>query len=183
MAAMGVALNNVNQQLWTDAQRGDTVCFKHACSHTAFDPTSRDAGNRVHRACGQRACRRKTKKVRRPRFCVPSFKLIDRESAMANAQHASATSRDLFEALDNREWYSFSVAFLLRKLRVDAEGLLQLVNELDHALRGKRTDCVNMFAFNGVHYVGLESRRLAYEADKLAGTNHVERLVQLGFYG
>ena len=102
---------------------------------------------------------------------------------MTNAHHAPATSRDLLEALDDRQWYSFSVAFLLRKLRVDAEGLLQLVNELDHALRGERTDRVNIFAFNGVNYVGLESRRLAYEADKLAGTNHVERLVQLGFYG
>lgn len=101
---------------------------------------------------------------------------------MGNAPHAPATRSDLFDALDDREWYSFSVAFLLRKLRVDAEGLRQLVQELDHALRGQRTDHVNVFEFNGVHYVGLESRRLAYEADKLAGTNHVERLVQSGFY-
>jgi hypothetical protein len=88
----------------------------------------------------------------------------------------------LFDALDDRAWYSFGVTFLLRKLRVDAEGLRQLVQELDDALRGERADHVNVFEFNGVHYVGLESRRLAYDADKLAGTNHVERLVQSGFY-
>ena len=96
------------------------------------------------------------------------------------------TAQDLLNVLDGREWYSYSTAYLLDRLKVDVQRLQQLVNELDVLLRARRADGardhVNIFVFHNVQYVGLESRRLAYEKDKLAGTNHVERLIQAGAY-
>ena len=90
------------------------------------------------------------------------------------------TTSDLFRILDNRAWYSYGTALLKRKLGVDERTLAALICKLDSDLNGG--DKVNVFTFNGVEYAGLESRRLDYERDKLAGTNHVERLIMLGVY-
>ena len=94
-----------------------------------------------------------------------------------------ATTRDLFRILDNRAWYSFGMALIQRELKVDATALTQLICKLDHELQreglGER---VNTFTYNGVEYAGLESRRQAYERDRLEGRNHVERLIALGYY-
>jgi len=43
-------------------------------------------------------------------------------------------------------------------------------------------DQINIFTFKGVTYIGLESRRLDYERDKLSGTNMVEDYIKKGFY-
>ena len=75
-------------------------------------------------------------------------------------------------------------ALLLRELKVDMRTLVQLIRELDCELQSKGSggDHVNLFTFNGVEYVGLESHRLAYERDRLARTNHVEGLIGLGYH-
>lgn len=43
-------------------------------------------------------------------------------------------------------------------------------------------DDINFFVYNDVEYVGLETRRIDYERDKLAGTNKIEKLIKRGFY-
>lgn len=94
-----------------------------------------------------------------------------------------ATTRDLFQILDNREWYSYGTTLLKQKLDVDERTLADLIGKLDRELQEAGSgDKVNVFTFNNVEYAGLESRRLDYERDKLAGTNHVERLITLGIY-
>ena len=54
-------------------------------------------------------------------------------------------------------------ALLLRELKVDMRTLVQLIRELDCELQSKGSggggDHVNLFTFNGVEYVGLESLR------------------------
>ena len=50
------------------------------------------------------------------------------------------------------------------------------------SLGAKTGDKVNFFEFQNREYVGLESRRLHYEEDKLNGTNHVEKLIAAGVY-
>ena len=47
----------------------------------------------------------------------------------------------------------------------------------------KGGDVVNVFTFRGVEYLGFESRRLDYERDEKAGTNHVARYILEGRYG
>jgi hypothetical protein len=98
-------------------------------------------------------------------------------------KRAQASAGTLFQALDEHPWYSFSTGFLLEKLHVDVPTLQQLVDQLDELLRAQGTDHVNVFVYGGVQYIGLESRRIAYDRDKAAGTNHVDRLVQQGVYG
>lgn len=41
---------------------------------------------------------------------------------------------------------------------------------------------INVFVFNDVEYVGLESRRLDYEADKAAGKNKIEKALSDGVF-
>ena len=41
---------------------------------------------------------------------------------------------------------------------------------------------VNIFTFNGVEYIGLESRKQDYDRDKAAGTNFVEKKIKEGLY-
>jgi hypothetical protein len=43
-------------------------------------------------------------------------------------------------------------------------------------------DYVNIFTYNGVTYIGLETERLRYDDDKIKGTNYVENLIKLGMY-
>lgn len=43
-------------------------------------------------------------------------------------------------------------------------------------------DEINIFNYNGIEYMGLESRRIDYERDKLEGTNWVEKEIKRGKY-
>jgi hypothetical protein len=46
----------------------------------------------------------------------------------------------------------------------------------------KKNDYVNIFIYGNNTYIGLESERLRYERDILLGINHVEKLVEKGYY-
>ena len=94
----------------------------------------------------------------------------------------TATSGELFSVLNDQTWYSFSTTFLLQRLCVNTHQLKNLVQELDSTLRTQGSNHVNLFVYNGVQYIGLESRRKDYERDKITGTNHVERLIEAGAY-
>lgn len=80
----------------------------------------------------------------------------------------------LFELLDTRPWYSFSVEYIARMMGTDRLGLFRIVSQC--------TIPINIFYYNGVEYIGLESRRLDYERDKNSNVNMVEDLIEAGFY-
>ena len=81
--------------------------------------------------------------------------------------------------LANRKWYSYSERGIMKKCGWKSRGqLYQAVN----SLAAKIDDRINFFTFNNVAYIGLESRRLAYEIDKKNGTNEIEKLIEGGYY-
>lgn len=43
-------------------------------------------------------------------------------------------------------------------------------------------DHINIFNYNGVTYIGLESERIRYDKDKDKGINYVEYLIGQGIY-
>jgi hypothetical protein len=96
------------------------------------------------------------------------------------APRLTESESTLLRFLSDPEWYSWSVAYTRRKC--GARSRQQLLN-VAASLGPKINDQVNVFTFGGVEYIGLETRRLDYERDKLNGTNKVERMIQLGLYG
>jgi len=83
----------------------------------------------------------------------------------------------LLQLLQDRRWYSLAPSYLKEHLHLTTAQLNQEIQRLRH--RGIQ---VNIFDFNGRTYVGLESRRLDYDRDEQAGTNHIAKLVDRGFY-
>jgi hypothetical protein len=100
---------------------------------------------------------------------------------MGNATVQCKVQRDdvtqLHATLLTPPWYSYSTMWLLQALDVTAVELAGLV----HGLR-TRGHQVNVFDYNGVEYIGLETRRLDYERDRKNGVNHVETLIAQGHY-
>ena len=97
---------------------------------------------------------------------------------VANAAHASQHADKLVRLLQTPPWYSYSIKWLMLELGVEERQLRYLVD-----LARSRGQTINVFSFHDVEYVGLESRRLDYERDKVLGVNHVEQLIALGEYG
>jgi hypothetical protein len=83
---------------------------------------------------------------------------------------------ELFKCLQDPAWYSYGFDMLKEKLRVTDSELMCLIYKLRKAVG------VNVFVYENVKYVGLESRRLDYLQDKASNTNHVEKLIAAGFY-
>jgi hypothetical protein len=86
----------------------------------------------------------------------------------------------LLEGLSNKDWYSYAMSYVLRWVKMTREQVIELVNEINQ--RPKCEDKINIFVFNGVEYLGLESRRLDYERDKELGTNNIEIYIKMGLY-
>ena len=84
---------------------------------------------------------------------------------------------ELFNLLNDKLWYSFSPSFLCKKLSCTD-------SQLKHRIFALRTlgIQVNEFVWNERPFIGLESRRIQYEKDKVNGTNHVEHLIKQGAY-
>jgi hypothetical protein len=87
--------------------------------------------------------------------------------------------RCMHSLLADRSWYSYGTSMVARHcgIRTRTE-LLAIARRIEERCRDK----INFFTFNGVEYMGFESRRLDYERDKVAKTNHVERLIERGAY-
>jgi hypothetical protein len=95
---------------------------------------------------------------------------------------AGAAGRRLQGALEallaDRTFYSYETVGVAQTLAITRPQLLDVA-----AASGDRSgDAVNVFTFGGVEYLGLESRRVDYEEDKAAGTNHVEDKIKSGWY-
>jgi hypothetical protein len=86
--------------------------------------------------------------------------------------------QELYDILSNPKWYSYSKNGIKNWMNIDCEKLAHVA----YTLSQKLGDKVNYFTYNDVVYLGLETRRLAYEVDKKAGTNRIEKLIHLGYY-
>lgn len=80
----------------------------------------------------------------------------------------------LLQILNRRPWYSYGTGMLCRKLQITRDELLRVA----HA----SSEDINVFTYNNIEYMGLESRRLDYERDKANGVNPVEDLIAHGAY-
>ena len=84
----------------------------------------------------------------------------------------------LWRLLNINDWYSLSTEYLKDKLLVDRPELMELITNVEKHMSVQ----INVFVYNNVEYIGLESRRLDYERDKLNGTNRIEKLIRDGYY-
>ena len=86
---------------------------------------------------------------------------------------------------DNR-FYSYEINYTSETLNIPLEILLKYSH--DEILSESITfeyltgDWVNIFTFNNITYIGLESERLRYDQDSDLGINYVENLIQKGVY-
>lgn len=69
--------------------------------------------------------------------------------------------------LQDTRWYSLSTAHVCTTLQCTRKELLQYCNQ-------PHKDRINIFIFDGVEYIGLESRRITYDLDAFCGRNWVE---------
>lgn len=82
----------------------------------------------------------------------------------------------VYSLLKDPGYYSLEINYTATLLNVTVGYLRSLVdNSLFHLVTG---DSINIFQYNDVTYIGLESRRLDYERDKLTGTNWVEDAIK-----
>ena len=86
----------------------------------------------------------------------------------------------LYRLLDDRRYYSLEINHVSGLLDVDIDYWSS--PELSSIFQRIFNDKINTFTFNGVTYIGLESRRIDYERDKLMGTNWVEDAIKRGEY-
>ena len=85
----------------------------------------------------------------------------------------------LWSILNSDQYYSISSKYLMKEFNIDRDKLTQLVKSLE---KNKKVQ-VNTFEYNSIEYIGLESRRIDYEKDKVNGTNRIEKLIEKGYYG
>ena len=83
----------------------------------------------------------------------------------------------LLKLLQDKRWYSLAPSYVCKRLGIHMTQLEQLIKELDAA-----DHQVNVFKYGVYTYIGLETRRIDYERDKKAGTNHVEEWIKDGVY-
>jgi hypothetical protein len=87
---------------------------------------------------------------------------------------------ELYNLLNNKSYYSLSVIYVSKLLNVDIKILTS--SELSQLFLTAFQDKINTFIYNQVIYIGLESRRITYEEDKILGINWVENAITQGLY-
>jgi len=91
----------------------------------------------------------------------------------------------VYRYLKRKDYYSLEIGYLCRKARVTEEYVRELAdpsNLLSEEFYGKYQDVINIFTFNNVIYVGLETRRLDYIEDEKKGCNWVADAIKKGHY-
>lgn len=84
----------------------------------------------------------------------------------------------LYQILLDKRYYSLEINYTSSMTSIPVEYLLQL-----DKYRIVDGDWINIFQYNDVTYIGLQSRYLAYERDRLLGANWVEDAIKRGEYG
>jgi len=90
----------------------------------------------------------------------------------------------LYEILNDKSYYSLGINYTSKLSGLPISYLRSLSRDYNNSQRFEdlTNDSINIFTFNKVEYIGLESRRIAYEEDKVAGTNWVEDAIKRGDY-
>jgi hypothetical protein len=94
-------------------------------------------------------------------------------------KNTMALQTKLYRILSDPRWYSYSVCAIMRKCGMASVDELK---DVARRLAQELQDPINFFWYNDIEYAGFESRRLDYERDKRAGTNHIEKLIAQGAY-
>jgi hypothetical protein len=88
----------------------------------------------------------------------------------------------IYRLLSKKEYYSLSIKYVSRELNVPLSYLQSLNHKIGMRFENRFGDRINIFIFNDVEYIGLESRRIDYEIDKMNGCNWVEDAIAAGLY-
>jgi len=97
------------------------------------------------------------------------------------------TIKELYDLLNNKEYYSLRLDYVARITGIPERVLLQFDRE-SHMSRARdfedqTGDSINVFRYNQIRYIGLESRRIDYVLDEKAGINWVADAIKAGKYG
>ena len=88
----------------------------------------------------------------------------------------------LYKFLSSKKkgWYSYTLGYTSRKTGISTRRINKLFES--KCFEERYNDSLNIFKYNGIKYIGLGSRRLDYENDKVLGKNKVEKLIDDGYY-
>jgi hypothetical protein len=93
---------------------------------------------------------------------------------------------EIYKLLSNRDYYSLEINYVSKILNISKLDLQSFDNKLksidSQQFEKFFSDKINIFIYNKVEYIGLESRRIDYDKDKLNGTNWVEDAIKAGYY-
>ena len=94
--------------------------------------------------------------------------------------------KQLYELLSNKKYYSLNINYVSELLEIPISKLERLDIKTNgitsNRFKKKFNDHINVFIYNKVKYIGLETRRIDYELDKNKGTNWVENAIKNGYY-
>jgi hypothetical protein len=120
-------------------------------------------------------------------FDFKKFKMIIKNKIQEN-NHTNKNNTDdvdlrIYQLLLDPTYYSLALPYLAMLAHVSQEYLYSLDVKKNCAFQRRFDDFINIFTFNDVVYIGLESRRIAYENDKKNNCNCVENAIRAGWYG
>ena len=92
----------------------------------------------------------------------------------------------IYNLLSNKQFYSLRLDYISNISDIPIK-YLRLLDQKSNSISRynfseRFHDEINIFNYNDIEYMGLESRRLDYEHDKINGTNWVEEEIKRGTY-
>lgn len=87
---------------------------------------------------------------------------------------------NLYNLLADRSYYSLEINYASKKTGIPTRILRS--KALSDKFERMYNDPLNVFSYNGVTYIGLETQRIRYDEDKETGTNWVEDAIARGEY-
>jgi hypothetical protein len=87
--------------------------------------------------------------------------------------------------IKDQGYYSLGVRYVAKHLDIDLDLLRSLGDRFSRPSVKFYTlyhDYINVFKYNRVTYIGLESRRLDYDIDELLGLNPIVKAIARGEY-
>lgn len=84
----------------------------------------------------------------------------------------------LYHLLSDKSYYSLRLDYVANILKISVNN----IRSLSDAFEERFGDKLNIFIFNNVEYIGLQSRKIDYDRDASNGTNWVEKAIKEGYY-
>ena len=86
----------------------------------------------------------------------------------------------------NKGYYSLGIKYVSRLTQIPLDELKKLDWKTNSAyadiFESLYNDKINVFTFNNITYIGLETRRLDYNKDEILGINKIAKAVKRGDY-